>query len=165
MTDDVPAIRLVGPADGETLREPDGSHDRFIVPAEASGGGFALVEHLLAPRRLAAPLHRHSREDEYSYVLEGRVGAILGGEEVVAEAGSLLFKPRNQWHTFWNAGDTPARILEIISPGGFEQAFRDIAAVDGEPDPEAIAEIAARYGVDADFEATMPIIERHQLAF
>jgi mannose-6-phosphate isomerase-like protein (cupin superfamily) len=165
MTDDVPAIRLVGPADGETLREPDGSQDRFIVPAEASGGGFALVEHLLAPRRLAAPLHRHSREDEYSYVLEGRVGAILGGEEVVAEAGSLLFKPRNQWHTFWNAGDTPARILEIISPGGFEQAFRDIAAVDGEPDPEAIAEIAARYGVDADFEATMPIIERHQLAF
>jgi hypothetical protein len=80
------AIRVLGPGDGETLREPDGSRNRFMVEAGESGGGFALVEHLLAPRRLAAPVHRHSREDEYSYVLEGRVGAIVGDEEVIAEA-------------------------------------------------------------------------------
>jgi mannose-6-phosphate isomerase-like protein (cupin superfamily) len=165
MSEDSPAIRLVGPADGEILRDPDGSHDRFIVPAEASGGGFALVEHLLAPGRVAAPLHRHSREDESSYVAEGQLGAILGDQEVVADAGSLLFKPRDQWHTFWNAGETPARILEIISPGGFEQCFRDMAAIDGELSPEAIAEIGAGYGVDVDFERTMPIVERHDLKF
>ena len=165
MTDTSTFTRIVGPEDGETLREPDGTHDRFIVPAEESGGGFSLVEHRLAPRRLAAPLHRHSREDEYSYVLEGRVGAILGGEEAVVEAGSLLFKPREQWHTFWNAGEVPARILEIISPGGFEHAFRELAAIDGEPTPEAIAEIAGRYGVETDFESTMPIVERHCLEF
>jgi mannose-6-phosphate isomerase-like protein (cupin superfamily) len=158
------AIRIVGPGDGETLREPDGSRNRFMVEAGESGGGFALVEHLLAPRRLAAPLHRHSREDEYSYVLEGRVGAIVGDEEVIAEAGSLLLKPRDQWHTFWNAGEAPARILEIFSPGGFEQFFRDIAALDGEPTPDAIAEVASRYGVEADFQRTMPLVERHGLA-
>ena len=62
----------------------------------------------MPPRRLAAPLHKHSREDEYSYVLEGRMGAMLGDDVVYAEAGDTVFKPRDQWHTFWNAGDSPA---------------------------------------------------------
>jgi quercetin dioxygenase-like cupin family protein len=56
---------------------------------------------------LAAPLHRQTREDEYSYVLEGRVGALLGEQEGFGEVGDLIFKPRGQWHTFWNAGDVP----------------------------------------------------------
>jgi len=62
--------------------------------------------------RGGARLHRHSREDEYSYVLEGRVGALLGEEVVIGEPGDLIFKPRGQWHSFWNAGYEPARILE-----------------------------------------------------
>jgi quercetin dioxygenase-like cupin family protein len=161
---ETPPIRLVGAGDGETLTEPDGSHDRFLVPGADGGGRFALVEHLLAPRRLAAPLHRHSREDEYTFVLAGRVGAILGGAEAAVEAGELLFKPRDQWHTFWNAGDTEARMLEIISPAGFEQAFREIAAIEGEPTPEAIAAIGDRYGVETDFEATMQLVDRHGLS-
>jgi quercetin dioxygenase-like cupin family protein len=156
------AVRIVGPGDGETLREPDGSRNRFMVEAGESGGGFALVDQLLAPRRLVAPLHRHSREDEYNYVLEGR--AIVGDEEVIAEAGSLLFKPRDQWHTFWNAGEAPARILAIFSPGGFEQFFRDIAALEGEPTPDAMVEVASRYGIEADFQRTVPLVERHGLA-
>jgi uncharacterized cupin superfamily protein len=65
-------------------------------------------------------VHRHTREDEYSYVLEGRVGALLGDEVVYGEPGDVIFKPRGQWHTFWNAGDDPAGILEILSPAGFE---------------------------------------------
>jgi quercetin dioxygenase-like cupin family protein len=96
--------RVLGPQEGETVGKPGILHDRFMVNSRESGGGFALVEHLLPPRTLAAPLHRHSREDEYSYVLEGRVGAQLGEDEVFGEAGDLIFKPRGQWHTFWNAG-------------------------------------------------------------
>jgi quercetin dioxygenase-like cupin family protein len=72
---------------------------------EETQEGFSLVEHPMSPRALAAPLHRHTREDEYSYVLEGQVGALLGDEVVVGRRGDLIFKPRNQWHTFWNAGD------------------------------------------------------------
>ena len=164
-TGDTAPARVLGPQDGEVMGPPDGVTDRFMVGGEESGGGFALVEHRMAPRALAAPLHLHTREDEYSYVLEGRVGALLGEEEVFAQAGDLIVKPRGQWHTFWNAGDVPARILEIISPGGFEEAFRDIDAFGEEITPENIAEIANRYGVDADFEGTMPIIERHGLTF
>jgi hypothetical protein len=98
-------------------------------------------------------------------VLEGRVGAIVGDEEVIAEAGSLLLKPRDQWHTFWNAGEASARILGIFSPGGFEQFFRDISALDGEPTPDAITEVASRYGVEADLHRTRQLVERHGLAF
>lgn len=88
---------------------------RFMIGGHKTDGGFSLVEHPMGPRALAAPLHRHTREDEYSFVLEGRVGALLGDEVVYGEAGDLIFKPRGQWHTFWNAGDEKARILEIIT--------------------------------------------------
>jgi mannose-6-phosphate isomerase-like protein (cupin superfamily) len=117
--------RIVGPNDGK-------SHDlgslgvRFMIWGEESGGGMSLVEHPIPPRTLVAPLHRHSREDEYSYVLEGRMGAQLGDDVVFATRGDLVFKPRNQWHTFWNAGDEPCRILEIITPAGFEHFFDEL---------------------------------------
>lgn len=157
--------RVVGPHDGLTMRDPEGRTDRFLIDTEDSGGGFSLVEHTLAARTLAAPLHRHTREDEYSFVLEGRLGALLGEDEVFAEAGTLVYKPRGQWHTFWNAGDTPVRLLEIISPGGLEQLFRKLGEPGGEYDPETLPALAAEYGCEVDFEATMPIVERHQLTF
>ena len=91
----------------------------------------------MPPHALAAPLHRHAHEDEYSFVLEGRMGALLGDEVVLGEVGDLVFKPRNQWHTFWNAGDEPCRILEIISPAGFEQFFAESSTGRRPPDPTA----------------------------
>jgi mannose-6-phosphate isomerase-like protein (cupin superfamily) len=114
--------RIIGPRDGKTV-DFGGVGVWFVVWGEESGGGFSLVEHPIRPRHLAAPWHRHTREDEYSHVLEGRLGAQLGAEVVYAEAGDLAFKPRDQWHTFWNAGDGPCRILEIISSAGFEHYF------------------------------------------
>lgn len=159
------AVRVLGPSDGDTLGAAAAVRDRFMISGTESGGGFSLVEHLMPPHSLAAPLHRHSREDEYSYVLEGRVGAIFEGEEVFGHVGDLIRKPRGEWHTFWNAGDAPARILEIISPGGFEQAFREMHALGEALDPASMAEIAERYGVEVDFERTGPIIERHGLTF
>ena len=156
--------RLLRAGTGEITGPEDGVRDRYMIDGADSGGRFAVVEHLLAPRALAAPLHRHTREDEYSYVLEGRVGAVLGEGEVFADPGDLLFKPRDQWHTFWNGGDTPARILEIISPAGLEDLFRQFGAA-GLPEPETLAAMAAEYGAALDFEATMPIVERHGLAF
>jgi len=69
--------RIVGPAEGRA-GDLGGCGVRFTVWGEESGGGFSLVEHPIPPRQLCAPLHRHTREDEYSYVLEGRLGAQLG---------------------------------------------------------------------------------------
>jgi quercetin dioxygenase-like cupin family protein len=159
--------RVLGPTDG-TAGTLGSIGVRFMVGGQESGGGFSLVEHPMAPHALAAPLHRHAREDEYSYVLEGRVGALLGDEVVYGEPGDLIFKPRNQWHTFWNAGDEPARLLEIISPAGFEGFFAELVALpagDGPPDPAQIATIAARYGLELDFESVPGLLERFGLQF
>lgn len=155
--------RVIGPNDGDVGGPPDGTHDRFLLDGHETEGRVALVEHYLLPKALAAPLHFHTREDEFSFVLEGLVGARLGDDEVVAGAGHLIFKPRGQWHTFWNAGDVPARILEVITPGGLEQAFRLM----GQPDfdEETMAALAASYGCDVDFEGTMPLVELHGLSF
>ena len=161
------AARIVGPADGKagSLRSIG---VRFMVGGDESGGGFSLVEHPMPPRALAAPMHRHSREDEYSFVLEGRLGALLGDELVFGEVGDLVFKPRGQWHTFWNAGDTPARILEIISPAGFELYFEELVdrvSDGGPPDPVAMRELAARYGLEVDPSTVPGLLEEHGLTF
>src|SRR5881396_3995547 len=138
--------RVLGAADGR-LGFLGSIGVRFMIDGGETGGGFSLVEHPMSPRALAAPLHRHSREDEYSYVVEGRVGALLGDEVVVGGPGDLIFKPRNQWHTFWNAGDEPARILEIISPAGFEKFFAELVDLGGvaQSDPQTFVDLCARY--------------------
>jgi mannose-6-phosphate isomerase-like protein (cupin superfamily) len=156
--------RVLGPDDGELLGA-DGMFDRFMIGPGESGGRFALVEHRIPAKALAAPLHRHSREDEFSFVLVGRLGARLGERDLEAGPGELVFKPRDEWHTFWNAGEAPLRMLELISPAGFEQLFRDLDAEGGELSPEVIEPLAHRYGLAVDFEGTMPIAERPGLSF
>jgi mannose-6-phosphate isomerase-like protein (cupin superfamily) len=136
---------------------------RFLVESETTGGGFALVEHTLPPRALGAPLHRHAKEDEYSYVLEGRLGAQLGDATVEAGPGELVRKPRGQEHTFWNAGDEPLRFLEIISPGGFEGYFRELAPLLAAGDRTRVQEVAARYELEIDFSTIPTLAERHGL--
>lgn len=156
--------RRLGPQEGKTV-DVAGLGVRFMVWGEESGGGFALVEHPIPPRTLAGPVHRHSREDEYSYVLEGRMGALLGEEVVYAEPGDLAFKPGEQWHTFWNAGDGPCRILEIISPGGFEHFFEQAAAAMEAPDftPGQLGEIGERHGLELQLESLPGICAKHGL--
>ncbi|HMO53181.1 MAG TPA: cupin domain-containing protein [Tepidiformaceae bacterium] len=132
------------------------AQDRFVL----RDGAIAVVEHILPPRVLAVPFHIHTREDELSFVLEGRVGAQLGHEVLHGAPGDLIVKPRGQWHTFWNAGDSPARILELILPGGLEEAFRQIHFRPELADPEQLAALAASFGCDMDFERTGPLMER-----
>ena len=138
---------------------------RFMIDGARTGGAFSLVEHPLPPRALGSPVHTHANEDEYSYILEGRVGLQLGDEVVEAKPGDLVFKPRGIPHAFWNAGDEPARLLEIISPAGSENYFRELAPLlAAEPrDEAAIGEVVARYKLDIDL-GTIPVLaERHGL--
>lgn len=128
-----------------------------------TGERFAVVHHPIAPHALAAPLHYHHNEDEYSYVLEGMLGALLGDEVVMASPGTWVFKPRGQWHTFWNAGDTPCHIIEVISPAGFENYFREVAEAWG--DVERFVQINARYSLDMDFESVPALCERFGVTF
>jgi len=122
----------------------------YKLRAEQSGGLLAIVEHPIAPRTLVVP-HVHGDTDEYSYVIEGEVGARVGTDEVTARTGDYIFKPRRVPHTFWNPTDRPARLLEIIVPAGFEDLFEEGATIFGSAgSPEELGQrlstLAAQYG-------------------
>ena len=162
--------KIVGPADGtEGFLGSIGV--RWMIDGIETGERFSLVEHPMSPRALAAPVHRHTREDEYSYVLEGRMGALLGDDVVYAEAGDLVYKPRNQWHTFWNAGDSPCRVLEIIAQPGFEHFFNELgdamAAINA-PNPGVVlanSDLPERYAIEFRPERTTEICQTYGLRF
>jgi len=155
---------VLGPGEGELVHLL-ALGVRFMIDGETTDGAFSLVEHPLPPRALGAPLHTHRNEDEYSYVLEGRVGVQLGDEVVEAGPGELVFKPRGVPHAFWNAGDEPVRLLELISPAGFENYFREMAPLlaTEQRDEAAIGEVLARYELDLDFGTVPALAQRHGL--
>ena len=159
---------ILGPEDGKRIDWAGGFGVRFMLGGEQTDGRFAVVEHPLGPRALAAPMHTHEHEDEYSYVLEGEVGFQIGDEVVVARAGDFVLKPRGVPHAFWNAGDAPARVLELISPAGFERYFEDLAEVlptaGGPPDERAFGELLARYGLQMELDSIPRLAQEHGLA-
>jgi mannose-6-phosphate isomerase-like protein (cupin superfamily) len=155
---------IIGPTDGESVAlQTIGV--RFMIPGADTGSRFSLVEHPIPPRALAAPLHRHNREDEYSFVLAGRMGALLGDDVVEAGPGDLVYKPRGQWHTCWNAGDEPARILEIIAPAGFEHFFAELVDMGGvlKADPADVNALGDRYGLEMKPETVPELLDRFGL--
>jgi quercetin dioxygenase-like cupin family protein len=143
--------QIVLPAGAGRLVALGGMGVHFKLMGEQTGGAVAIVEHPIEPGRLVPP-HVHVDEDEYSYILQGEVGARIGDREIVATPGSYVFKPRAVPHTFWNAGYQPARLIEIISPAGFERYFDELAEIvkaagNGPVDRETIEELAARYNL------------------
>lgn len=139
---------------------------RILLRGAETGGGFALIEHTIPPRALAAPMHTHRDEDEYSLVLAGRVGAQVGDDVVEAGPGDLVRKPRGVAHAFWNAGDEEARLLELISPAGFEDYFAELApllAAAGPPDVAAMAAVQERYALSMDFGSIATLAAEHGL--
>lgn len=163
-----PRARIVlSPEEGEMVWL-GGLGVRFMIGGAETGETFALVEHPIEPRVLAAPMHTHQHEDEYTYVLEGEVGVQVGDEVRVAQPGDLVFKPRHVPHAFWNAGDAPARALEIISPAGFERYFAEIASLlppahGTPPDEQALGGVMAKYGLEMDMSSIPLLVGRHGL--
>jgi mannose-6-phosphate isomerase-like protein (cupin superfamily) len=157
-----------------TVRQPGEGDSGGLVPGLGviwkldtlnTNGMVSIVEHPFSVGALAPP-HLHHREDEYSIVTEGRIGFRSGDREVVLDAGGYITKPRGEVHAMWNAGDTPAHMIEIISPGGFEGFFREVSELvaTGPPSLEARLEIAERYGLEFAEPSWLPdIIERYGL--
>ncbi len=131
---------------------------------EDTAGSFSVVEHPLEPGVLAAPPHTHTNEDEFSLVLEGRIGALVGNEVFEAGPGAYVLKPRGVPHTFWNPGPRPTRVAEIIAPPGFERYFDELAeilAAGGQPDVVKIENLAGKYGLSFHWERVAELSERY----
>lgn len=162
----VTAAKVVGPSDGKAgFLGSIGV--RFVIDGADADDRFSIVEHPMSARALAAPLHRHQNEDEYSFVLEGRMGALLGDEHLEAGPGDFVHKPRKQWHTFWNAGDEPCRILEVISPAGFERFFAELVDLGGvaQAGPERLGQLCQRFSLEMDPDSVPELIQRFGVRF
>ncbi len=139
---------------------------RYGVGTDETDGRLSMLEVTIPPRTLIKP-HAHTHEDEFSFVVAGRIG-VRAGDHTTEEvpAGGWLIKPRSVPHAMWNLSDEPARVLEVVMPGGMEHYFEEIAPVLREHGPEwtkrydAIAEaygltilddwtdeLTARYGI------------------
>jgi mannose-6-phosphate isomerase-like protein (cupin superfamily) len=154
---------VIPPGEGEPFSFGEVS-GQFKIGGAAADQRFAVAELPgIPPRTLGAPLHRHNREDEYTYVLAGMGGVMAGDDVIAASPGTWLIKPRGQWHTFWNAGDTPCHIIEIVSPAGFESYFGEVAKSGA--NPEQLARINAKYSIDMDLESVPDLCRRFGLKF
>jgi quercetin dioxygenase-like cupin family protein len=160
-----PPLKIVQPNEGRAGGLAPGIGVVFKLDGEDTGGALSVVEHPFAVGALVPP-HIHTREDEYSMVLEGEIGFRSGDREAVLGPGGYITKPRGELHAMWNAGRTPARMLEIISPAGFEGFFREVAdlVAAGPPDFEEVARAAVRYGLEfAEADWLPDVIARYGL--
>jgi quercetin dioxygenase-like cupin family protein len=163
-TAEAPRLTVVQPGEGRT-GELGAIGVAFKLWGHDTNGALSMVEHPFPVGALVPP-HMHTREDEYSIVTEGEIGFRSGDREVVLGPGGYITKPRGEMHTMWNAGASPARMIELINPAGFEDFFDELSAllVAGPPQPEAVAEIAARYGLEFGRPDWLPdVIARYNL--
>src|ERR1700722_363769 len=163
-TTEAPRLTVVQPGEGRT-GELGSIGVAFMLWGHDTNEALSIVEHPFPVGALVPP-HLHTREDEYSIVTEGEIGFRSGDREVVLGPGGYITKPRGEMHTMWNAGATPARMIEVINPAGFEGFFDELSAllVAGPPVPEAVAEIAARYGLEFGRPDWLPdVIARYNL--
>ncbi len=139
-------VNVVQPGEGRSGGLVPGVGVIFKIDGADTGGAFSIVEHPFEVGALVPP-HSHTLEDECSIVLEGEIGFRSNDQEVVLKAGGYTVKPRGEVHAMWNAGTGRARMIEIISPAGFEEFFREFAdmAVVGPVDFEDVAKLGSRY--------------------
>ena len=137
----IASLKVVQAGEGRAGRLGPGVGVHFKIDGQDTGGALSIVEHPFAVGALVRP-HVHTREDEISIVLEGEIGFRSEDQEVVLRPGGYIIKPRNQVHAMWNAGSVPARMIEIISPAGFEGFFRSFADLN-DAGPIDLAEVAA----------------------
>jgi len=138
----------------------------YKVLSKSVNGSAAIVEHTLEAKSIGAPMHKHTHEDEISYVLEGELSVIQDGKVQVAGPGDYLVKPRGIFHTFWNSGTERIRFIEVITPGNFEYYFAELAPFleTGKPSQmDKVRETGAKYGLIVDPAAAEQIIIKYGL--
>ena len=156
-----PPLTVVQPGEGQTGELGSIGVD-FKLWGRDTGGALSVVEHPFPVGALVPP-HLHTREDEYSIVTQGQIGFRSGDREVVLGPGGYITKPRGELHTMWNAGTVPARMIEIISPAGFENFFHELSELlaSAPPEPGQVPALAERYGLQFGEPDWLPALISH----
>lgn len=135
------AIRMAEQSfdNGVVVREPGegpatwamASLFEHLVGAEHTGGRLA-VSLVTQPPGVATPLHRHSREAEAFYVLDGRLSYQAGDDLHELGPGCFIHLPVGLPHAFRIRGETPARLLVLTTPGGLMGLYDEVGTPAGE---------------------------------
>ena len=136
--------RLSGPLD--VLGEPG-----LVKLADADTDNAVAVVHLTVPKLAGPPLHRHSREDEWFYILDGNLTWEVDGQRFNGTTGSSAFAPRGTAHAFQNFHDQTAHILVMITPAGLDRFFEDVTVMNkdlSQPDFAAVEKLMQDYGME-----------------
>ena len=144
-------VSVVNPEGGEVaLTGP--VRLRILEDGSTTSHRLGIAEITIAPHTAGPPQHRHARHDEGFYVAAGTAQFTVGDETCVASQGTLVMVPPGAPHTFANAGDEPAVLLNTFTPDLYVQYFRDLramlAAPGGQLTPQAMADVMARYGTE-----------------
>jgi quercetin dioxygenase-like cupin family protein len=142
------AGRVVMGGEGRTLNVLGHAATLKLTCADSKGDYYTFE--LVSPPGAGVPPHVHSREDEIMHVVQGECEIRLGRETWTATAGATVHLPRGVPHGFQNVSASPAKTLWTIVPGAsFEPFFDELAALpSGPPDPERIAAIFGKYGME-----------------
>jgi mannose-6-phosphate isomerase-like protein (cupin superfamily) len=143
-----PSLAPITTRPGDEILEVFG--ETVILRRDPLGSALdASVMEEIVPPGVAGPWHRHSREDEVSYVIEGTFRIWRGEEVFDVGSGGMALLPRNQAHTFQNVGPTTGRLLTVITPAGLERFFQVVAERGlGEDDLDEISALAAEFGLE-----------------
>jgi quercetin dioxygenase-like cupin family protein len=123
-----PCVRMgsvIVPNDGPMLSGPFGVVVK--VRAEHTNAIMSVIEETIPPGSRITP-HTH-QNDVWVYVLAGEIGVLVGDTVAQAYAGSWVLKPRNVVHAMWNPGLQPAQVMEVLTPGGSERWFEELASL------------------------------------
>jgi quercetin dioxygenase-like cupin family protein len=145
---------------GDTLQFGDVLMNRLVSAADLPSR-ISVQEWSVAPHFLGAPPHRHANEDEVFYVLEGEMSVMEEESVQTVKAGTYVLLPRGRLHGFWNAGDIPARMLVILTPGGLESYFPE--AAQHADDLGAVMRTSAAYGMEFRMDLVPEIMQKYGL--
>jgi len=134
-----------------------GTRATIKASADSTDGRVGIIEQL-APPGSGSPLHVHTNEDEWFYVIDGELTFLVGGERIVARSGGFVYGPRGIPHIFQVTSEGPSRFLLVAEPGGFEAMVRAAGVPATEPglppsespppDMELLGAAAAAQGIE-----------------
>lgn len=143
---------VLGPQEYRLGRELDVLGEPCLVKLAGTDTNEAVaVVHLTVPKLAGPPLHRHLREDEWFYVLDGEITWQVDGQRFSGGAGASAYAPRGTAHTFQNFSDTPAHILVMVTPAGLERFFDEVSALNEglqQPDFAGTEKLMRDYGME-----------------
>jgi mannose-6-phosphate isomerase-like protein (cupin superfamily) len=158
---------LVKQDEGERFSNPSSSFTGKLM-GHHTNGNLAALEITVNDGWLVGPPHLHQQTDEIMYVQEGTITMLVGTDVINIPAGSWHFRPRKIIHTYWNKSGKPAKIVELISPGGFEEYLKKLCSIyqqHGKIDASEVEKFIRNYDIEPRFDLLQPLIEKYGLKF